>query len=547
MEGHVKRAVVLAASLGVFLSPSLSAQADSALPRFRQLQIRVIPASPTLTIPGRWLAAATALGETPEAMRAAYTELALRSRLTPLTQDSVTRFGLLRVMGVFRREELVSATVATLEKIRAQLSGDTVLARFDHLFRPNGRWQVDIHDVALVRARRPFPTLSWASTRSALAAAGLLENETPGVESVPFALYRLYVQSKTDTAAFQSARAKLLRHDNAATAQITALLTGYEEAAEWFVNALRFLLEQSWIPSHGNKQSPAALVRAMWGAPVPVPEIRARPFGYPEGAVRIGADSIMVRSLLQPENRPAEEWLRENGAEELVATLHLLGLPASEQIRFKAGNDVYRLSSVKEYASESFSGFFEPRDLILLDPSYQPLLALGTLLHEWQHILGEHARHADRASGAYRVTAEEAVLVQLDPFLAEGFAEWLSEVILADAVNEFPLLGLGEAEKRVSLSQNDPHQMGYLMVRAVARTLNNVQATRLLLVRSASSPDLVLRDPRIRRAWVSHRGMDRMMNRRGEPLLLPMAVFTIEDGYPDLVQSQIIAPYIPRR
>jgi hypothetical protein len=51
----------------------------------------------------------------------------------------------------------------------------------------------------------------------------------------------------------------------------------------------------------------------------------------------------------------------------------------------------------------------------------------------------------------------------------------------------------------------------------------------------------------VRRAWVSHRGADRTLPRRGEPLLLPMAVFTIEDGYPDLVQSQIIAPYIPRR
>jgi hypothetical protein len=37
------------------------------------------------------------------------------------------------------------------------------------------------------------------------------------------------------------------------------------------------------------------------------------------------------------------------------------------------------------------------------------------------------------------------------------------------------------------------------------------------------------------------------MGRRSEPAVLPMAVFTIEDGQPDLVQSRIIAPYIPRR
>ena len=547
MEGHVKRTVVIAASLGVLLSPSLVAQADSALPRFRQLQIRVVPASPTLTIPGRWLAATAALGETPEAMRTAYTELALRSRLTPLTQDSVARFGLLRVMGLFRREEMTTATIATLERIRSHLPDDTARARFDHLFRPNGRWQIDIHDVALVRARRPFPTLSWEVIRPALSATGLLEKDIPGVESIPLALYRLYVQSETDSIAFQSARGKLRSYERGSEAMIMALLTSYKEAAGWFVTALRFLLEQRWIPSLGEQRSMVDLVHEVWGGPVPIPEIRARPYGYPEGAVRIGIDSVLRRSLIQPENRAAEEWLQRNGPEELVATLHLLSLPTSEQTRLKAGSDIYRLSSVKQYAMESFSGFLEPRDLILLDPSYQPLLALGTLLHEWQHILGEHARYADRSSGAYRVTPEEGILVQLDPFLAEGFAEWLSEVILSRAGDEFPLLSFGETEKRVSLTQNDPHHLGYLLVRTVAKTLRNVESTRHLLVRSAANPELIMRDPRVRRAWASHRGADRTLSRRGEPLLLPMAVFTIEDGYPDLVQSQIIAPYIPRR
>ena len=547
MEGHVKRAVVLAAFLGVLLSTSLAAQADTSLPRFRQLQIRFEPASPNLTLPGRWLAAATRLGETTEAMRTAYTELSLRSGLTPLPPDSVTRFGLLRVMGLFRRAELVAAAIATLEKIRPRLKSDTAQARFDYLFRPNGRWQVDIHDVALARARRPFPTLTWESTRSALATAGLLENEQPEVESVPFALYRLYVQSHVDTAAFRAALQKLRRNDPATAAQITSLVNSYEEAAQWFVNAITFLLDQRWIPAGDLRESPAERVREIWRSAVPVPEIRARPFGYPEGAVRIGTDTFLVRSLIVPENASAQEWFKRNGSEELVATLHRLALPSSEQTRLKVGDDIYRLSSVKQYAGESFSGFLEPRDLILLDPSYQPVLALGTLIHEWQHILGERARQADRASGAFRLSAEEATLIQLDPFLAEGFAEWLSEVTLAGVREDFPLFGFGEAEKRISLAQNDPHQLGYLIVRALAQSLNDVQATRLLLIRSGANPELVLRDPRIRRAWAAYRGPDRTMARRGEPLLLPMAVFTIEDGQPDLVQSQIIAPYIPRR
>jgi hypothetical protein len=547
MEGHVRRRAILAAALGVLLFSQLQAQTDSSLPRFRQLQIRVEPGSPTLTLPGRWLAAAASLGETAGAMRTGYTELSLRSGVAPLPPDSLSRFGLLRVMGLYRRDELVTATIATLEKLRASLPNDTAVARFDYFFRPNGRWQVDIHDVALARARRPFPTLTWESTKAPLTSAGLMDNEQPGVESIPFGLYRLYVQSHTDSSAFRATLLKLRGQDAPGAAQIAALVNSYEEAAQWFVAATRFLLEQRWVRSGTKRRSPADLVREIWGAPVPIPEIRHRLFGYPEGAVRIGTDSVLVRSLIQPENAAAREWLHRHGTEELVATLHRLALPLNEQIRLKAGNDTYRLSSVRQYAGESFSGFLEPRDLILLDPSYQPVLALGTLIHEWQHILAERARQADRESGAYRLSADQVTLVQLDPFLAEGFAEWMTEVILAGVVEEFPLFAFGESEKRISLAQNDPHQLGYLLVRTLARTLGDVQATRRLMVRSASSPDLVTRDPRVRRAWSGHRGADRTMTRRGEPLLLPMVVFTIEDGTPDLVQSQIIAPYIPRR
>jgi hypothetical protein len=517
----------------------------AAMPRFRQLQVRIESARPDVVLPGRWLAAATSLGETVAAVRTGYTELSLRAGLTPLPPDSLARFGLLRVMGLFQREELIRATTATLERIRSNLRGDTAVARFDYLFRPNGRWQVDVHDVALARARRPFPTLTWESARAALASAGLLEREQAGVETIPLALYRLYVQSRNDTAAYQATR-QLLRHDPSGAA-VTSLVNSYEEASEWYVQATRFLLEQRWIPAGSTFRSPADLVREMWNQAATIPEIRSRPFGYPEGAVRIGTDSSLIGVLIKPENASARDWLARHGWESLLVAAHRLSLPSSERTRLKVGGDLFRLSSIREYARESFSGFLEPRDLILLDPSYQPLFALGTLIHEWQHILGERARHGDRQTGAYRLTADQLIFTQLDPYLAEGFAEWLTEVLLASALTEFPLVGLGEAEKRISLPQNDPHQLGYLLARTLAQTLGDVQATRALLIHAGPDPERVIRDSRVRRAWAAYNAPDRTIARRSEPTLLPMAVFTIEDGEPDLVQSQIIAPYIPRR
>ena len=547
MEGHVTRAVVLALALGVLRFSPVGAQVDSTLPRFRQRQIRIESSGPSLVLPGRWLAAAAALGETPGAMRTAYTELTLQSGLSPLPPDSLGRFGILRVMGLYRREELTGVTIATLEKLKANLRTDTALARFEYLFRPNGRWQVDIHDVALARSRRPFPTISWQSVQPLLASAGLIDTTRAEVEAVPLALYRLYVQSETDSASFQSIHSRLRQSDPVAAAQVMAFVTSYGEAAQWFLSALRFLLEERWVVAGPGLKSPAEMVRELWQTDSPVPEVRVRTFGYPEGAVRIGTDSILLAGLVRPENAAAREWLDHQGGERLVETLHRLSLPSQDQLRLKVGVEQYRLSSIGSYARESFSGFLEPRDVILLDPSYQPVLALGTLIHEWQHILEERARRADRTNPAYHITDDEVTLTSPDPFLAEGLAEWLTEEILRPVLIDFPLIGFGEAEKRLSLPQNDPHQLGYLLARTLARSLGQVQATRLLLIRSAVHPDAVMRDARVRRAWATYQGADRAIARRGEPILIPQSIFTIEDGHPDVVQSEIIAPYIPRR
>ncbi len=514
----------------------------AAVPRFVQRQM-TIGADPPLVVPGQWLAASHAMGERPESATTRYTEVALRSGLAPLPPDSVQGLALFRAMGLFDREGLHRAALGTLENMRRSLANDTSVARFDNLFRPGGRWQVDIHDVALARARRPFPTLHWASAEPALAAAGLIERRA-GVDALPLALYRLAVQAQNDTLAWRTTIATIRQADASSAAAVLALVSGYGEASEWYGQAMQFLLTADWIPAGGRTRSAADLVREAWGSSAPVPDIRARSFGYPEGAVRIGTDSLLAARILQPENASARDWIARHGYRRLLQAIHRLRVPAGEATRLAAGKASYRLSSVEWYAGESFSGFLEPRDLILLDPSYSPLLALGTLVHEWQHILQGRARQVLGPGGGFAQDGEQVRIQVPDPFLAEGLAEWMTETILAPAVAEYPLLAFGETEKRISLPQNDPHNLGYLLVRTLARTLNDVEATRRLLVEATGDARVVVLDPRIRRAWSRFRGPDRPVARHGDPVLLPEAIFTIEDGEPDLVQSRIIAPYI---
>ncbi|MEO8198876.1 MAG: hypothetical protein ABI679_00010 [Gemmatimonadota bacterium] len=511
----------------------------AAPPRFRQRQL-VIPADILYRIPGKWIAAASRAGETPAAARRRYQDIAVRSGVSPLPAESLGTAGLYRAMGLLNRKETVSASIRTLEQIRTVLGADSSIRKFDYLFRPQGTWLVDIHDVALARARRPFPGLGWESARPALAAAGLLDSTLAGVEIIPLAVYRLFVLSESDTAVFNATRLRIKSGDAVSAAAVASLLQGYAEASQWYVAAIRFLMEQQWIGDHAARRSPADLVRAFWGEPAPLPEIQVKLFGYPEGAERVGSDSGLFNLIFTPENAPAQDWLRRHGAPALVTAAHRLRPVHDDRTVFQLGTAVYAVSSLGEYAASSYGGFLEARDAILLDPSYQPLMALGTLVHEWQHLLHEHRRQSTLRGSGFRLEGGQVLVWPLDPFLAEGLAEWLTEVALAPAYQEYPFLAFGEAEKRVCLPDDNPHNLGYLMVRTLAGTLGDPLATVALLVRAGTTPEEVLRDHRVATAWGRFPGADRVFPRRGGPVLIPQVTFTVEDGEPGLVEFRII-------
>lgn len=482
-------------------------------------------------IPGRWLAAIKARGLAPEAVRASYVELALGSGLTPLTPDSISAIGLYRAMGLYRRDEMLKAAVAVLEQVRQGIVNDTLGARFDYLFRPAGTWLVDIHDVALARARRTLRTLTWESARPALATAGLLPDAPPpDLSVIPLALYRLYALKTTDSLAYRLTLAKMLTPDHSENA-VLALLDGYESASQWYVAVLRLLLEQ---PVFDPRVSVADRVAAFWNRPAAVPEIRSRTYGYPEGSARVGPDSAMVHRLVEPLNAPAVEWWARHGTPDLLAAIHRLPSPPANTWLELPGQR-YRLTAAGQAATESFNGFLEPRDLILLDPSYEPLLALGTLVHEWQHLLHEHLRDS---AAVFSADGGSVRLTQLNPYQAEGLAEWAAEQILLPLSERYPLLRFGEAEKRLSLTTDDPHVLGYAMVRALDLALRDPRATLSLLVKAAE-PAQVLRDPRVASAWRNLAGPDRVLPRRGGLSLIPETRFQLIDDEPDVLETRI--------
>jgi hypothetical protein len=184
--------------------------------------------------------------------------------------------------------------------------------------------------------------------------------------------------------------------------------------------------------------------------------------------------------------------------------------------------------------------------VIAIDPGYSPLLALSTVIHEWQHLVFRRWQ-LDAFARSLPVGPLELVnLPGIEPYLAEGFAEWSAERILEPLHTRWPLLALGELEKRAGLASedtNDQHSVGYALVRALAAVLQDPAGTTRLLLRHSEHPARILKQPALLHAWREYRrAPDRVLTVPARKVLVPEVTFTVEDGFPDVVARRIVVP-----
>lgn len=507
-------------------------------------------------LPGSWIGAAEAA--LPESLAArAYTDAALRSGVTPLQGNSLAANRSQHVMGLYSRSEMLSAQRRTLEAIRQGIPSETTRAHFDRIFRPRGEWIIDIHDAALAWARTHMPGLSWESARRGLTAANWMprNDSRSSSEALPGALYGLTVLAASDSAAFAAVKADLWHADSVSAVTVLTLLSGYDESRRWYAEALGFFLSQPWVPN-GAGRSIGDYVREAWSSEshppgksdFELPEVQTRWFGYPQAVPRYGIPQTLFQRLVKNHNESATEWLEHHGQPGLLHTLHRLptGDTSLSLTLLRTGSESFRLTTVPRQARESLNGFLEPRDAIAIDPGYSPLLALGAVVHEWQHLIFRRRQLQTFAVGYAAASSPSVELPGIQPYLAEGFAEWSTERILVPLVTRWPLLGLGELQKRAGLARtgtDDPHTMGYALVRALAEALPNPSVTTDLLLKYADHPSGVVTEPLLRRAWGKYRGTpDRNLAMPAHRALIPEVTFTIEDGFPDIIATRILIP-----
>jgi hypothetical protein len=544
-------AVLLLPGRAVAQAPSAGA-APRERPRFTLHEIVIERNDSSARIPGRWLLAATIAF--PESLAAqAYTEAAQRSGVTPLAGPALVAQRSQHVMGLYRRAELVNAVRRALDSIRSAIPTDSTRARFDGIFHPNGQWIVDLHDAALAWTQSRIPRFRASDAWPALVASHWVDpqDSMSAPEALPRAIYGLAVLAATDSAGFRIAAAGLRRADSVGAESVFALLQGYKESLRWYSEALEFLLNAAWLPE-GVGKSVGGLVRSFWhgalGSDVAIAQATIQPrwFGYPQAVPQYGVPSQLFGHLVRAENAEGKAWLDREGQAALLRSLRWLPQGDSTLALLRTGTETLRLTTVSRQAKESLNGFLEPEDAIAIDPGYSPLLALGAVVHEWQHLLFRSRQLEAVAARLPRGAISVIRLPGIEPHLAEGFAEWSAERILDPLTRRWPLVALGELEKRAALVQtqaDDQHVLGYALVRALAAALPDPRVTTGLLLRHANAPSALLKAPSLRRAWSRYRGGADLTPAQKPPrLLLPEVTFTIEDDIPDVESTRILLP-----
>lgn len=510
----------------------------AALPRFRASQLLIGRNAAEYRLPGAW---ARAVDEAPPDFAAIADARSRKAGLTPIPAESIGTAGLFTLLGLYRRAELTAAAIRALETVRAGLPAGRPQAEFDQLFRPRGRWLVDLHDAALERARLRLKSLELEDARPALQGAGQMGSDAlPAPDAVRYSLYRLSALRQRDSAAFSAVRERLGGSGQPAFQAVDALLDGYEEAAEWHERALGFLLTQPWVENAAGRTSISVLIARAWGRPEDRGlRIRTWYFGHPDGAPRVAVPPDEVHRLVAAENWTAEEWSSRHGPAGVLALLRTLDPGFGPRATLESADGPVRLTSVAREARTGASGFLEPVDEILVDAGFVPLLALGTVVHEWQHLLMERARYEFPDGAPMQATANAVLIRPSDPFLAEGLAEWMTERILAPVAEEIPLLAAGDAAKLAYLaaaSPQDPHVYGLRMLEALETALGEPARVRELVVRHSTDPGAIAAEvPR----WRSANLPDRVLPARGQRRVVPETVFTVEDGVADVVETRI--------
>ncbi len=363
---------------------------------------------------------------------------------------------------------------------------------FEQLFRGARGWRVTLHDMAMETALRGDPHFSLDAAMTPiwkLAPGSAPPLDSAAVLGVAWRFWSRYKSDSTMPPRLDSMQVD----DPRGVASALLLLRAYDIAAAWWLNAVHWLMTEAWIHTPAGDRSPVQLVAAFWGKDsLRLPSIDVEHFGSPQAVPAPSIQPLLSR-LIRPANAIAADWLRQadqhgrapggDGRADVMAAWRTLDW--GEPFRVVVSGHSRYLTSPAVEARTHGGSLMESGSRILIEPGIAPVLAVATLTHEWQHLILTERRMEGTAPGV-RENADEVRLLEEDPWLAEGAAEWATDLILAPCRAQAPVILAISQARRLSIqgrTSDDPHALGYRLVRAAAKHAGNSQRVRDRLTR----------------------------------------------------------------
>ena len=502
-------------------------------PRVRVRQLQFGAGEGVITVPAAWRAAlpavATVSSERDSLARAA-------GLPAPTSNDLIGAQQL--ALGFDSAGRAAAHTL--LSRIAAGPAAD---AAFRRLFGTPANLRFDLHQVAFasVAARRAASAPEALTRGLAVFAPGApIASDTLSLYA---AAWRAWSRTHNDSIESRTLLDAMALRDPDAARAVRAILDGYDESLGWWVEALQWLLNNPWIETPSGRRSPVALVGGFWGRAAPLPPLEPTHFGSVQAVPVVGAARLGPR-LIRPLNASATEWLAADGTARALNAWRAIDTNDSLTV-IRAGQSL-QLTAPAAVSRSRLGGFLAAHDAIRIEPGIAPIFAITTVLHEWQHLLIEGARLEGSAPGL-RDTPNELILLDGNPWLVEGAAEWATEQVLGPARGAAPLLPLMEAIKRGSIAltgPDDPHVLGYLLVRALATRGADPVVLRGRLIRWLHDPLALARAYRLDSAVPNIASL--RLHRPASAGIIPEMSFTWDGGVADQLSRRLMIPVQPQ-
>jgi len=484
----------------------------------------------SVRVPGAWLGAMPTLAQ----LEAEDHDLAGLAGWTATNHDD--RVDRSRRLALGLDESGRAHARALLERIG---SGPAGTPEFRRIFGDGSRWKLDLHDVALAEALHYLSGFQLSQAADGLRELGDLAGVADSA-MIRGSAWRLWCRASADSAQVFAGIDALARRDPAAALAVRALLAGYDDAATWWRGALRWLLLQRWLDTPAGPRSPQQLMANFWNTDsLGLPEIVPTRFGD-EAAMPVLAAEYIGPYLFRPRNAVAGEWLAGEGMREAFRSW----LPirwGESPLSVVVGGHAETVVSPWAQAQARPAGFFGERDAVRIDPGIMPVVAVAVFLHEWHHLVAARRRLQGPRPAALVDDGTELRLRELDPWLAEGFAEWATEETLRPARSMAAFLLFTQAEKRLAGStrdSTDPHLLGYRLVRAAAKQAPaNVLRDRL--VATLHDANLLGRTLGLSGASVTP---SLTLDRPPNASVIPEVTFTWDDGLAFDMSRRLVIP-----